>query len=61
MRKSDIAAYFYIGFMLVAFIFAAAVVYFRVSGDLAVCREYYPKMGRAQCYFSSKTVRVPGK
>lgn len=34
-------------------------LYFRVSGDLAVCREYYPEMSRAACYFSSKTVRVP--
>lgn len=31
-------------------------LYFRISGDLSVCRQYYPEMGRMECYFSSKTV-----
>lgn len=35
-------------------------LYWRVSGDIQVCRKYYPEMGLMQCYFSSKTVRVPG-
>jgi len=28
----------------------------RVKGDLAVCRQYYPQVTTAECYFSSKTV-----
>lgn len=36
-----------------------AIVYFRVSGDLEVCRLYYPEMSRMACYMSEKTVRVP--
>jgi hypothetical protein len=34
--------------------------YLRVAGDIEVCRKYYPEMSTASCYFSSKTVRVPG-
>lgn len=40
-------------------VFAFAAFYFRISGDLQVCRSYYKEMSLAQCYFSSKTVRVP--
>jgi hypothetical protein len=46
--------------MLVALALGAAALYFRISGDLTVCREYYPEMGRLECYMSSKTVRTPG-
>lgn len=35
-------------------------LYFRISGDIQVCQKYYSEMGLMQCYFSSKTVRVPG-
>lgn len=34
-------------------------IYFRVNGDIAVCKEFYPNMNKLECYFSSKTVRVP--
>lgn len=47
-------------FLLVVLSLPVSALYFRVSGDLSVCRMYYPEMGLAQCYFSSKTVRVPG-
>lgn len=40
--------------------FAFTALFFRISGDLAVCRNHYPEMGTMQCYFSSKTVRIPG-
>lgn len=38
---------------------AGIALYFRIAGDIAVCRTFYKEMGVAQCYFSSKTVRVP--
>lgn len=38
-----------------------AFAYFRISGDLSVCKNYYPEMNTLSCYFSSKTVRVPNK
>jgi hypothetical protein len=38
---------------------AIYIVYLRVSGDVAICKLYYPEMKTMECYFSSKTVRVP--
>lgn len=37
------------------------IFFLRVSGDIEICKIYYPEMNTAKCYFSSKTVRVPGK
>lgn len=47
-------------FLVLGWIFGLPL-FFRVSGDLKVCRIYYSEMNVLECYFSSKTVRVPGK
>ncbi len=52
---------YYFGFPAVLISIIGTCLYYRVSGDIQVCRAYYPEMGLAQCYFSSKTVRVPSK
>lgn len=57
MNRYDVAVWAFLGAVVLLLL---APVYFRVSGDLEVCRIYYPEMNRAACYFSSKTVRVPG-
>lgn len=49
--------FFGLALLVASILFTCA--YLRVSGDLQVCREYYPRMGTAACYFSSKTVRTP--
>lgn len=49
--------YVYIPIVLVSI--GLVFLYYRVAGDLEVCRLYYPEMSRLACYMSSKTVRVP--
>lgn len=49
----------YIVLPVLAIAFAGVLTFFRVSGDLEVCRLYYPQMNRFSCYMSEKTVRTP--
>lgn len=51
----------YFGFPLIVFSLLGFAGYYRISGDIQICRIYYKEMSLAQCYFSSKTVRVPEK
>lgn len=60
MRKGDGQIWFGLAIIVVVVGIALSTLYFRVTGDIQVCQQYYPEMGLAQCYFSSKTVRVPG-
>lgn len=46
---------------LVCFAIAIYIGYLRVSGDISICKLYYPEMNIAECFFSSKTVRIPNK
>lgn len=54
------AGIYFVWFPAIIISIAGACLYFRVSGDIQVCRAYYPEMSLPGCYFSSKTVRVPG-
>ena len=59
---SEVKNWVIIIFAILAIIcFMLIPLYFRVSGDLRICKIYYPEMGTLECYFSSKTVRVPQK
>ena len=52
--------FIYIIVPLIILALALTAGFYRVSGDLQICRLYYPEMSLAGCYFSSKTVRIPG-
>lgn len=46
--------------ILVMIIFGLVPMYFKIYGDIEVCQKFYPEMKTVNCFFSSKTVRVPG-
>lgn len=50
----------YVWIPLIGLAIGSTILYYRVTGDLEVCKLFYPEMSRMACYFSSKTVRVPG-
>ena len=56
-KIQNVLAWAFLG-LVIALLLSPA--YFRVTGDIEVCRIYYPEMSRASCFFSSKTVRTPG-
>lgn len=58
-NRNKLIDWLFVGAIFVVIGLLSTAAFFRFTGDLAVCRNYYKEMGLAECYFSSKTVRVP--
>jgi len=55
----------FFGWVFLAFVVSMVLIcgatygWYRVKGDLAVCREFYPNMDIKECFFSRKTQAFP--